>query len=206
MVGLTFCFAVQEVVVVHLGKPYHVYFALSGYGMKSGHLWELFTYQFVHRGVVHFVVTLAGLWFLGRAVEGRLGHGRFIRLYLGAGVAGGLVQGLVAMTGFLLPESLDPAGPFLLNRFSSPAAGASVGLCAVWTVFCLGEPEKRIRAPGLGSVKASLLWRCTVGAAILLAILFVVLASDPDSEDCALPHLAHLTSLLSGLLLVRRRT
>ena len=48
MAALVACFMVEEIVVVRMEKPYDTYLALSGYGMKSGHLWELVTYQFMH--------------------------------------------------------------------------------------------------------------------------------------------------------------
>jgi membrane associated rhomboid family serine protease len=197
MAWLTLCFAAQQVVVVHLGKPYDIYVALSDYGMKSGHFWELFTYQFLHLGVLHFLVNLCGLWFLGRPMETRLGTRKFIRLYWGAVLVGGLVQGLVALAGYLLPESLDPVGPFLRGRFGGPVVGASVGLCAVWTVFCLLEHDKKVRLLFLLPVKTTYVWGATLAIAILLVIL-------PTNRDLA--HLAHLTGLLTGLVLARRHS
>ena len=205
MIGLTLCFAAQQVVVAHLGKPYDAYVALSGYGMKSGHFWEVFTYQFLHRGVIHFLLNLAGLWFLGRAVEGRLGTRRFIRLYFGAILTGGIVQGLMALAGYLLPKSLDAAGSFLRDRFGGPAVGSSVGLCAIWTVFCLLEPGRKLRLLFLLPVKTVHLWRASLAVSILLVILLIVRPPDPMSTDRDLAHLAHLVGLLTGLLFIRKQ-
>src|SRR5512135_3898487 len=73
MLALTGCFVLQQIVIVGMEKPYDAYLGLSGYGMKSGHLWELFTYQFLHAGKLQFALNLGGLWYFGRAVEGWFG-------------------------------------------------------------------------------------------------------------------------------------
>jgi membrane associated rhomboid family serine protease len=43
--------------------------------------------MFLHAGILHLVGNLAFLWVFGRAVEARLGHVRFLLLYLATGVA-----------------------------------------------------------------------------------------------------------------------
>jgi membrane associated rhomboid family serine protease len=50
--------------------------------------------MFLHAGILHLVGNLAFLWVFGRAVEARLGHLRFLLLYL--------VTGLVAVATFML--------------------------------------------------------------------------------------------------------
>jgi membrane associated rhomboid family serine protease len=190
MIGLSVCFAVQQIVIVHKEKPYDAYLALSGYGMKSGHLWELLTYQCLHRGPLHWLLNLAGLWFLGRAVEHRLGAKKFLGLYLGAVLAGAVLQSLPALAGYVLPEALESVAGFLRERFGDMMAGSSVGLCGVLAVFC------RLKA-------SAPLWRCSrfpiqanhlLGFALSLAVLLVLVPTDPR-----LAHVAHLGGLLAGL-------
>ena len=205
MIGLAACFTAQQVVLVYLEKPYDAYLALSGYGMKEGHLWELFTYQLFHGGqllylsLAHLLINLLGLWFLGRPVEARLGHLRFLLLYLGSSLVGALLQGAVALAGFWLPESLESVAACLRDRFGGPAAGASVGLCGVFAVWCLFEPERKIRLFFLIPIKAARL----VWLALGIAVLLVVVSSHPDPTRVArnpdLAHLAHLGGLLAGL-------
>ncbi len=205
MIVLAACFAIQQIVLVYLEKPYDAYLALSGYGMKEGHVWELFTYQFFHSGQVlylslaHLLINLLGLWFLGRAVETRLGHQRFLLLYLGSSLVGAMLQGAVALAGFLLPESLEAVAGNFRDRFGGPVAGASVGLCGVFVVWCLLEPERKVKLFFLVPIKAALL----VWVAFGIAVLLVVLSGRPDPARVAhnpdLALLAHLGGLLAGV-------
>jgi membrane associated rhomboid family serine protease len=195
MLVLALCFTVQQVVVVHMGKPYDAYLALSGYGMKSWHLWELFTCHFFHCGPVHFLVNLCGLWFLGRRVEARLGHRSFFFFCFWTSLAGALLQGCVALSGFLLPESLESVAGFLRERFGGPVYGSSISLCAIFAACCLMKPERRLGLPfGLSVKVAHLLW-----PALVVAVLLVVSPTNPD-----LAHLAHLGALLAAWAGMRR--
>jgi membrane associated rhomboid family serine protease len=195
MLVLVLCFAMQEVVVVHLGKPYDAYLALSGYGMKSGHLWELFTCQLLHCGPIHLLVNLAGLWFLGRVVEHQLGSRRFLWLCLGASLAGALLQGGVALTGFLLPESLESIAGFVRDRFGGPLCGSSIGLGAMLAGFCLANPERNLGERFGVRVKARHLWWAALGVAVLL----ILVPTNPD-----LAHVAHLGAMLAARTLLAR--
>ena len=191
MVVLGICFAIQQIVFVHMGKPYDAYLALSGYGMKSGHLWELFTYQFLHSahsfpsGLLHLLINLIGLWFMGRTVEARLGSKRFLLLYFGAILAGGLLQGGFALAGYWVPESHESVAAFLRDRFGGPFVGATVGLCGVFAVFCLLNEA------------ASLLW-IALALAVILVIALVLIPTEPG-----LAHLAHLGGLLAGMAFLK---
>jgi membrane associated rhomboid family serine protease len=53
---------------------------------------------FVHGGLLHLAGNMTALWLFGENVEDRLGHDRFLALYLGAGCAG-RAAGLWAGTG-----------------------------------------------------------------------------------------------------------
>jgi membrane associated rhomboid family serine protease len=194
MALLAACFAVQQIVIVHLGKPFDAYLALSGYGMKSCHLWELFTYQFLHLGWIQFLLNLAGLWLVGRPLEAGLGRRRFLYVYLGAVLAGGVLQGAVALAGFLLPESQEPLAAFLRDRFGGPVVGASVGLCGVVAAFCLREPKAKI---GLGFCPPIQARHC-FWAALGLGLVLVIVPTDPS-----LAHLAHLGGLLAIASVIR---
>ncbi len=195
MLVLVVCFTIQQVVIVHMGKPYDAYLALSGYGMKSWHLWELFTCNLLHCGPAHLLVNLIGLWFLGRAVEAHLGNRRFLFFCLGASLAGALLQGAVALTGFLLPESLESVAGFVRERFGGPVAGSSISLCAMLAAFCLMRPERRVCLLFVVPVKAAqLLW-----PALGVAVLLVIVPSNPD-----LAHIAHLGAMLAAMVIIRR--
>ena len=52
----------------------------------------LFTSQFLHGGLLHLGSNMLYLWIFGDNVEDRLGHGRFLILYVGSGVVAALTQ------------------------------------------------------------------------------------------------------------------
>jgi membrane associated rhomboid family serine protease len=198
MAVLAVSFVAEQLII--LPKSYHAYLFLSGYGMKSGHLWELLTCQLFHSsyslpvGVVHLLVNLAGLGFVGRQVEARWGRRRFVLLYLGAGLAGALAQGGVATAGFLLPDSLRSVADLLIGRFGE-SVGSSIGLCGVFAVFCSWKRKTTISVLWLLPVKGGhLLWM-----ALVISALLIVIPSDPS-----LAHVGHFVGLLAGIAFFSR--
>ncbi len=192
---LVLCFTAQQVVIVHLGKPYDAYLALSWYGMKSGHLWELFTCQLLNCGPIHLLVNLACLWFLGRAVEAQLGSRRFLWFCLGTSLAGALLQGGVALMGILLPESIESVASFIRYRYGGPVDGASIGPSAILMAFGLIRSERSGRLGRIVPVNAKYWMWLMLGVAVLL----VIIPSNPD-----LPHVAHLGAMLAAVAIIRR--
>ncbi len=72
--------------------------------LTPGYLWEdpigqgyrLLTSMFSHGSIGHLLGNLWFLWVFGPALEGRLGSGRFLLLYLLSGLVAALAQGLLA--------------------------------------------------------------------------------------------------------------
>ncbi len=64
-------------------------FSLTG-GLEA---WlPIFTSMFLHGGSWHLISNMVALWIFGDNVEDRLGHGRFLLLYLLSGVAAALLH------------------------------------------------------------------------------------------------------------------
>src|SRR5450759_2649009 len=61
---------------------------LFGPSVASGDYWRLLTSAFMHYGPVHLGMNMLILWFVGVPLEERMGRGRFLLLYLTAGLAG----------------------------------------------------------------------------------------------------------------------
>jgi len=86
----------------------------------------LLSSQFLHGGLLHLASNMLYLWIFGDNVEDRLGHGRFLALYLGSGIAAAVAQILVA------PSS------------SVPMVGASGAIAGVLGAYLLLFPTARI--------------------------------------------------------------
>jgi membrane associated rhomboid family serine protease len=69
------------------GKIYE-HGVLAGPLVADGDYWRLLTSAFMHYGPIHLGMNMLVLWFVGRPLEERMGRGRFLSLYLVAGLAG----------------------------------------------------------------------------------------------------------------------
>lgn len=58
--------------------------------------WRLVTYMFMHGGFFHLLFNMLWLWWMGRAVEERLGPRTFFAIYFGSGIGGALLDVLLA--------------------------------------------------------------------------------------------------------------
>ncbi|MBI4353804.1 MAG: rhomboid family intramembrane serine protease [Candidatus Omnitrophica bacterium] len=86
----------------------------------------LFTSQFLHGGFLHVASNMLYLWIFGDNVEDRLGHGRFLFLYLGSGAVAALTQ-----------LAVNPASAI-------PMIGASGAIAGVLGAYFLLFPFSRI--------------------------------------------------------------
>ncbi|PWQ93663.1 rhomboid family intramembrane serine protease [Leucothrix arctica] len=58
-------------------------------------VWQYLTGMFMHHGVMHLTLNMAGLFFFGCAVERAFGSKRFVILYILAGIGSGVIYTLV---------------------------------------------------------------------------------------------------------------
>jgi membrane associated rhomboid family serine protease len=61
---------------------------LDGPDVANGDYWRLLSAAFMHFGPIHLGMNMLVLWFVGAPLEERLGRGRFLLVYLVAGLAG----------------------------------------------------------------------------------------------------------------------
>jgi len=174
LIVIAACYLLQNLIP---DKNVDKYLSLSVDGLKSGFIWELITFQFLHGGFFHLAFNLLALWSFGRIVESRLGVARYLWVYFLAGTIGGLFQ--VGLN-VLLPTM---HGGFLF--------GASAGVCGVMAVFCRLEPEQLI-IPLFIKAKYALL----VFVGIAAVFMFIPFGSN-------ISHAAHLGGLLTGIAWVR---
>ena len=79
--------------------------------------WTLITYAFAHSGLIHLALNMYSLWVFGEALERSLGTNKFLAIYFGSVIAGGL------------------AFAFLEPGYVVGASGAIFGLMAAYFVL-----------------------------------------------------------------------
>lgn len=176
MIVLVAVFAVQNIDAVYLRTPAQGWLALTSEGLRYGFLWQLITFQFLHGGLFHLAGNLLMLWFIGRFVEHVLGARRFLFAYLGCGVVGGLLQGLLML---LFP-----------SHFGAVLVGASAGTSGLFAIFARLEGESTIRLNFIIPIRARTLLLISLSIALFFTLV-------PARDGIA--HAAHLGGLLAGI-------
>lgn len=155
------------------------FLALSGDGMRAFFLWQPGTYMFLHdpSGIWHILLNSLFLWMFGRDVELELGPIRFLRLYLGSGVLGGLI--------------------WLAFNFhsSTPVLGASGAVWGVCIAYATLYPERIIRIFFIFAMKVK--YWAIFAVAIELYYGLMTLGQGKVAN------LAHLGGMLLGYLYIK---
>ena len=109
--------------------------------------------QFLHGGLLHVGANMLYLWIFGDNVEDRLGHGRFLLLYLGSGVIAGLTECVIQ------PQS------------SVPMIGASGAIAGVLGAYFLLFPFAKV----VTLIPLLFVWQCVeLPAFLFLGFWFVL--------------------------------
>lgn len=140
-------------------------------------VYTLITYAFLHdpHGLWHLGFNMLTLYFFGGDLQVFLGLRRFLVLYFGAALAGGLAG------------SLMPAGALIIG-----ASGALFGVMAAYAVYF---PHTKV----LLLFVIPMPIRVMVALFMVLSVFFLATASGGD-----VAHLAHLGGGLFGLLFALR--
>lgn len=81
------------------GRSLVVLGTLNPLAIRHGWLWQFVTYAFVYVDPLDFVLSLLGVYFLGWAVEERIGAGRFYALFFGTTILSGIAGFLLSLSG-----------------------------------------------------------------------------------------------------------
>ncbi len=176
-------FGVQKVLEHYRVFPVEGYFALSYEGLRSGFVWQLLTFQFLHANLLHLLLNCWGLYVFGTAVEESLGRGRYLRLYFLSGVMGGLVQvGL---------------GWAFRATFGGPVVGASAGIFGLIAAFAALFPDRQLTLLLFFILPINLRAKYLLLFLGLIALLGVVAPGDNVANG------AHLGGMITGLIYVK---
>ena len=187
------CYLVQVFVHKYSAFPIESYFALSVEGLKHGFIWqlitfqfmhgELITFQFMHGGWIHLLLNSIAIYCFGRAIEETLGPKTFLKLYISAGVIGGLIQILVAI---LVP-----------HRYGSAVVGASAGGAGLIAAFATLFPERSL------TVLLFFIIPVNMKAKVLLLVIGGFAVYGIAFPGGPIAHAAHLGGMLAGIAYVR---
>jgi membrane associated rhomboid family serine protease len=143
------------------------------HGIAHGEYYRLITAMFLHYGLLHLLLNMYALWFLGRDLERALGPLRFIALYLLAGLGGNVAAYLFA------PPNAATAG----------ASTAVFGLMAA--IFVILRRLKLSVAPILPVIVINVIFTFTIanisvaghlGGLAVGAIVAAILAYAPRQQ------------------------
>ena len=195
MFAATFVF---ERVGVELNNVLGLHFFMA----SEFHIYQLFTYMFMHGGWEHIFFNMFALWMFGCVVERVWGPKKFLFYYLVCGIGAGIIQEIAQFGSFYMQFPGVSFGDIFQIAHNSAQAlnkwttvGASGAIYGILLAFGMIFPEERIFIfPLPVPIKAK--WFVLFYAAIEL---FFALNSQGDN----VAHVAHLGGMLFGFLLIR---
>lgn len=160
-----------------LGYWVEVLFGLIPYLVWSNfYLWQLFTYQFLHGGLLHILFNMLALWMFGCDLERRWGSQFFLKYYFVSVIGGAILNTL-----FLPGQTV-------------PSIGASAGVYGVLLAYGLIYPDRIIYFYFFLPIKMKY---------FVLIIGLISLYSSLSATQSGIAHLAHLGGMVFGYVYLR---
>jgi membrane associated rhomboid family serine protease len=184
LVILGVCFVLQSLLFSYSrgGSAFLEELFLDRDALARGHVWQFLTFQFLHGGFIHVLFNGVGLYFCGKALEGTISTSHWLKLYFGAGFAGGILHVLGSL---ILPYN-----------FPTPVVGASAGVSGLLAAFAFLYPMQDISLYFVLRFRAHILFYIL----LILSIFFILV---PAAGRGLGAHGAHLGGLLFGYAYVR---
>ncbi|MBI5686085.1 MAG: rhomboid family intramembrane serine protease [Verrucomicrobia bacterium] len=156
-------------------------FGLSGGGLRSGMVWQLGTYMFLHStNILHIIFNMLALWMFGREVEEWIGARRFLQLYFTGGLVGALCWLAFNWHGH------------------APLLGASAAVYAVCIAFATLVPERPITMLLFFIVPVTMKAKWWAWIAVALVAYASVVETGGN-----IAHLAHLGGVVVGYVFIK---
>jgi len=156
-------------------------------------IFPLFTSMFLHGGWMHLIGNMWFLWIFGDNVEDRVGHLRFLALYVCGGLAGALAHILSS------------------SQSTVPTVGASGAIAAVMGAYLISFPRARVL-----TLVPIFFFLTTVEIPAIFILLYWLLlqflsgaASLGQMDQGGVAWFAHIGGFLAGvplMLLLRQRS
>lgn len=159
-----------------------LYFPTSGYF----HIWQPFTYMFLHGNFQHLFFNMFGLWMFGRRIEYDLGTRHFLIYYFVCGVGAAILN---IMVNWL--QLFNGADAELIRSISTiGASGAVYGLLLAYGIMHPNDVFMMLIPP----LPVKAIW-LVIGYGII-ELFEGILISDN------IAHFAHLGGMLFGYILL----
>lgn len=159
-------------------------FAFTHDSLTNGFIWAPITYAFLHStsGPFHVLMNMLGVFFLGRMLLPVIGQKRFVQLYLGSAVVGGLLWYAVS---------------FISG--SGAVIGASGAVLGLLTMFACLSPDKEIQILLFFVIPVRVKPKYIVWISLFIGGVGM-LFSEMARDGSATAHSAHLGGMLGGYL------
>jgi membrane associated rhomboid family serine protease len=113
-------------------KRVHEHLVLSARNVREGRSWTILTHTFTHLTLTHLAFNMLGLWMFGKPVIMLYGVRRFLALWVGAGITGGVTSLMVEK------GNNAAAGKGTLGQWGRKHEGESRYVGASSSVFGIG--------------------------------------------------------------------
>ena len=169
-------------------------FFLSVEALSHGKIWTLVTYSFFHGDIMHLLINMLGIFFIGRALEPVLGPRKLATLYLLATVAGGILWLIV---------NHDSAVKY--RPYYSYVIGASAAAMGILAYFCARRPNENIILLLFFVLPCNLKPKWVLWG-ILGISAYGLFFSEISGASDGIAHSAHLGGIFAGLLYYKLST
>jgi membrane associated rhomboid family serine protease len=144
-------------------------------------VFQVFTYMFLHGGVLHLLFNMLTLWMFGAQIERDWGTRQFLKYYFYCGVAAGVCVVLVNM---------------LVGDWGVPTIGASGAIFGLLVAFGVLYPDQTVLMNFLFPIKAK--YMVMIYAAIELYFTF-------SAGNSGVSTIAHLGGMAFGWVYLKGR-
>ncbi len=158
-----------------------VLFALSAQAaIRNLLVWQVFTYMFLHGGLLHLLFNMLTLWMFGMQLEQEWGTRRFLKYYFYCGIAAGICVLLVNMA---------------IGDWFTPTIGSSGAIFGLLVAFGVLYPNQTVLMNFLFPIKAK--YMVMIYAAIELLLTF--------GPNTGVSTIAHLGGMAFGYVYLKSR-
>lgn len=180
-------FIIQKVFQVWLGSSsFEQLMALSASALRQFHAWTLLSYPLLHEGILHLLVMVLGVFFLGRELVPHLGERRMAGVTAAAVVVGGLIW-----------------LAFNFTRAGNVMGAAPIVLCYL-TIFACLFPNREMSFLVFFIIPVTTRPKYLAWIALGIDALGFLFSELPSGRyQTGIAHSAHLGAMLTGWLYFR---